>query len=230
MAAERVRAADRESALPRPPSRRVAAVVAALCVAVVVVSAWLATLPGAPGAQTPAVIWMNHPPQPVAAVFALVNPLLRPLPLLVLAVLLGGWVVLGAAGTARRLECGRAIGLALLVAEALSQVLKRVVDQPRPTAVIPGLDVHGYPHDPWGRAFPSAHTALTVAAVAALWPWMNRPQRVAGLAMAVLVPLNRIYIGAHWPIDVVGGAAVGLLAASVCWLVAASWPIRPAAR
>lgn len=97
-----------------------------------------------------------------------------------LAVLLGGWVVLGAAGTARRLECGRAIGLALLVAEAVSQVLKRVVDQPRPTAVIPGLDVHGYPHDPWGRAFPSAHTALTVAAVAALWPWMNRAQAGRG--------------------------------------------------
>ena len=122
----------------------------ALSVVVVVVSAWLATRPGAPAAQTGAVLWMNHPPQPVAAVFALVSPLLRPLPLLVLAVLLGGWVVLAAPGSTRRLECGRAIGLALLIAEVVAQALKRVVHQPRPTAVIPGLDVHGYPQDPWG--------------------------------------------------------------------------------
>ena len=41
---------------------------------------------------------------------------------------------------------------ALIVAELLAQTLERVVDRPRPTAVIPGLDVHGYPQDPWGRA------------------------------------------------------------------------------
>ena len=54
---------------------------------------------------------------------------------------------------------------------------------------------------------------------------MNRWQRAAGVAMAVLVPLNRVYIGAHWPVDLVGGAAIGLLAASVCWLVAGRWPV-----
>ncbi len=102
------------------------------------------------------------------------------------------------------------------------------MDQPRPTAIIPGLDVHGYPHDPWGRAYPSAHTAVVVGVVAALWPWMNRYQRAAGLALAVLVPLNRIYIGAHWPVDVVGGVAIGMLAASATWLVAVQWPIRAA--
>jgi membrane-associated phospholipid phosphatase len=228
MAAEGVPAKVPEGAGPQPPSRRAAVAVGAVSVAVVVVSAWLAARPGAAAAQTGAVVWFNHPPQPVAAVFALVNPLLRPLPLLVLAVLLGGWVVLGAPGRRQRLECGRAIGLALLIAELVAQILKRVVDQPRPTAVIPGLDVHGYPQDPWGHAYPSAHTALTVAAVSAVWPWMNRWQRAAGLAMAVLVPLNRVYIGAHWPIDIVGGAAIGLLAASVCWLVAGGWPVGQA--
>jgi membrane-associated phospholipid phosphatase len=55
---------------------------------------------------------------------------------------------------------------------------------------------------------------------------MSRTQRAAGLAIAVLVPLNRIYIGAHWPLDVVGGVAVGLLAAALTWLVAVRWPIR----
>ncbi len=196
-----------------------------LSVGVIVVSGWLAGRPGAHEAQTALVVWFNHPPQPLGALFALVNPLFRPVPLILLAVVLAGWVLIPATA-GRRLECLRALGGALVVAELLAQTLKRVVDQPRPTAVIPGLDVHGYPQDPWGRAFPSAHTALTVAAVAALWPWMSRAQRAVGLALAVLVPLNRIYIGAHWPLDIVGGAAVGLLAAALTWIVAARWPLE----
>ena len=196
-----------------------------LSVGVIVVSAWLAGRPGAHEAQTALVVWFNHPPQPLGALFALVNPLFRPVPLIVLAVVLAGWVLIPATA-GRRLECLRALAGALFVAELLAQTLKRVVDQPRPTAVIPGLDVHGYPPGPLGRAYPSAHTALTVAAVAALWPWMSRAQRAVGLALAVLVPLNRIYIGAHWPLDIVGGAAVGLLAAALTWLVAARWPLE----
>ena len=44
--------------------------------------------------------------------------------------------------------------------------------------------------------------------VAALWPWLTWPQRVVGVATAAAVALNRLYIGAHWPVDVVGGAAI----------------------
>jgi membrane-associated phospholipid phosphatase len=232
MAAPRASAEGQPAPLParatRLPAPRTSWVVVVLCLVTVVVSGGLAGRPGAHQAQTALVVWLNHPPQPLGALFALVNPLFRPIPLTVLVVVLAGWVLLSG-GPARRWECLRALAVSLIVAELLAQTLKRVVDQPRPTAVIPGLDVHGYPQDPWGRAYPSAHTAMTVAVVAALWPWMSRTQRAAGLAIAVLVPLNRIYIGAHWPLDVVGGVAVGLLAAALTWLVAVRWPIRSAA-
>jgi membrane-associated phospholipid phosphatase len=229
MAAPRASAEGQPAPLParatRLPAPRTSWVVVVLCLVTVVVSGGLAGRPGAHQAQTALVVRLNHPPQPLGALFALVNPLFRPIPLTVLVVMLAGWVLLSG-GPARRWECLRALAVSLIVAELLAQTLKRVVDQPRPTAVIPGLDVHGYPQDPWGRAYPSAHTAMTVASVAALWPWMSRTQRAAGLAIAVLVPLNRIYIGAHWPLDVVGGVAVGLLAAALTWLVAVRWPIR----
>jgi undecaprenyl-diphosphatase len=67
---------------------------------------------------------------------------------------------------------------------------------------------------------------MVAAAVAGLWPWMRWPQRIVGVAFTVLVACNRIYIGAHWPLDVLGGAAIGLLAGAIAWLVAARWPIR----
>jgi PAP2 superfamily len=154
---------------PRPPGLVASAVVGALALVVVAVSAWLATRPEAKTAQTDVVRWFNQPPQPFAAIFAAVNPLFRPVPLTVLAIVLAGWVLLAAGDLPQRLEVARALALSLLIAEVLAQVMKRIASQPRPTALIPGLDVHGYPQDPWGNAYPSAHTALVVAAVCALW-------------------------------------------------------------
>lgn len=198
----------------------------ALSVVVLAVSAWLAVKPGAQAAQTALVQWFNHPPQPVAAVFALVNPLLRPAPLLLVAGVLVGWVLVTAWRTSQRLEVARALVLAVLLSELLAQVLKRMAGQPRPLSVLPGLDTHGYPISPHGNAYPSAHTAVAVAMVSALWPWMSRPQRIVGAAFAVLIACNRMYIGAHWPVDVLGGAAIGLLCGSLIWLVATRWPVR----
>ena len=210
----------------RPPRPFVALVIGGLSVVVIAVTAWLAVKPGIETAQTGLVLWLNDPPQPFAAIFDVTNPLLRPVPLVVVSVLLVGWILLGAPGTAERLELIRALVIGLSLSELAAQVMKRLANQPRPLSVIPGLDTHGYPTDPHGNAYPSAHTALVVASVAALWPWMRWPQRVAGLTFAVLVACNRLYIGAHWPLDVVGGAAIGLLAGSITWLIAARWPIQ----
>ncbi|WP_180936495.1 phosphatase PAP2 family protein [Nocardioides ungokensis] len=198
-----------------------------LALVVIVVTAWLAVQPGAMTAQTDLVLWFNHPPQPFAAVFAAVNPLLRPAPLAVVTLVLAGSVVLTAHG-AQRLEVVRALFISLTLGELVAQVIKRVADQPRPLAVIPGLDTHAYPVSPHGNAYPSAHTALVVAAVSALWPWMHWPHRIVGLVFAVLVASNRVYIGAHWPIDVLGGAAIGLLCGALTWLLATRWPLRRA--
>ena len=204
-------------------------VIASLSLVVVALTWWLALLPGAEDAQAGFVKWVNDPPQPLHLVLAVTNSLLRPVPLTVVAVVLVGWIMATVQGAARW-EVLRAMALAVLISEVVTQVLKRVADQPRPTASIPGLDVHGYPKDPNGNAYPSAHTSVAVGLVTALWPWLNRPQRAVAVAVATLIALNRLYIGAHWPVDVVGGAAIGLLAGSLCWIVAARWPLtRPGA-
>jgi len=210
--------------LPRPilavATGTAALLVFALC-------AWLAVSPGAETAQTDLVRWFNDPPQPLAAVCALTNPLLRPVPLIALGLLFLGWVLVSSRNRADRLEIARGAAIAFAMAELLSQIGKHLANQPRPLAVLPGLDDHGYPVQPHGNAFPSAHTAVVVALVGALWPWMRWPQRAVAVALAVLVMLNRLYIAAHWPIDVIGGAALGTFAASICWLIAARWPLRP---
>ena len=211
---------------PKPPTPRQAIATAALAIFAITITAWLATMPRAEVAQTDLATWFNHPPQPIAALFAVVNPLFRPIPLIILGLLWIIWVLLTATQTSQRWELVRAAIVTLLIAEVAALIAKHAASQPRPLAVLPGMDDHGYPIQPHGNAYPSAHTAAVVGLVAGLWPWMRWPQRIVGLAAAVLVATNRLYIGAHWPIDVVGGAAIGLFAASVTWLIAAEWPIR----
>ena len=209
--------------VPRPVQALVTLGVAALVIAG---SAWLALSDSAEQAQTGLVRWFNDPPQPLAAVFAVVNPLFRPIPLALLSVAFLGWVLLTAGGASVRLEILRALAIGLGLAELMAQVMKHLANQPRPLAVLDGLNTHGYPVEPLGNAYPSAHTAWFVGAACALWPWTGWPQRIVGVAIAVLVACNRIYIGAHWPIDVVGGAAIGMFAGAVTWLVATRWPIH----
>jgi membrane-associated phospholipid phosphatase len=217
---------DQPAGVPSVPRPFPAVATLSVSAAGIAASAWLATAAGAERAQTGLVKWFNHPPQPVAAVFAVVNPLFRPIPLTVLSVAFIAWVLLTAGRASMRMAILRALVVGLVLAEAMAQVMKRLADQPRPLAVIDGLDTHGYPVEPHGNAYPSAHTALLVAAVCALWPWIRWPQRVVGVAVAVLVACNRIYIGAHWPVDVVGGFAIGMFAGAVTWLVATRWPIH----
>src|SRR4051794_34134463 len=79
------RRADRTVVRARLPGPAVALGVGAASAVAVVVSAWLAALPGAEQAQAATVVWFNHPPQPLAALLAVVNPLLQPVALAVLA-------------------------------------------------------------------------------------------------------------------------------------------------
>ena len=209
-------------------ARRVTALrtgIVAACV--LAASAFLAVQPRAEEWQQGIVEWMNDPPQPFAAVLAVVNPLLRPAPLAILTALLLYWTFLSARTREQQRQIVRVAVVAFVVAEVLVQVLKRLANQPRPSAVISGLDTHGYPREPFGHSFPSSHTAVAVALVAGLWPWMDLRRRVVGTTLAALVALNRVYIGAHWPLDVVGGAAAGIVAASVARIVEPAEPSPP---
>ncbi|MGD1003543.1 MAG: phosphatase PAP2 family protein [Minisyncoccia bacterium] len=73
-----------------------------------------------------------------------------------------------------------------------------------------------------GWSFPSAHAAWFFALALVIW-FANRKWGWWFFALAVLMGLARIYAGVHWPMDVVGGAAVGLLCAwFVHWLLRGS--------
>jgi undecaprenyl-diphosphatase len=69
-----------------------------------------------------------------------------------------------------------------------------------------------------GTSFPSSHTAVTLAVVIALVPFLARPLAAVAIAYAVLVGWSRVYLGVHYPLDVLAGAGIGIAVGGVVLL------------
>ena len=92
---------------------------------------------------------------------------------------------------------------------ALSKVVKRLVQRPRPAALLPGTRRRG--REAAGLGYLSGHAGVAVALGAAALPRLAPAGRALTLATVPVVGLTRIYVGAHLPLDVAGGAALGVV-------------------
>jgi membrane-associated phospholipid phosphatase len=140
-------------------------------------------------------------------------------------------VLFWAVGAARGRSRWRRLGLACLMATSLAgltvQGVKRVAGRPRPNVsgeYLQQLYGPGEPHPLYGpsnrsklHSFPSGHTA-TSTATGVTWIAANPLMAVPGIAYAATVGWSRMELRKHYPLDVAGGAAIGI----VCGLCFAS--------
>ena len=110
------------------------------------------------------------------------------------------------------------LAAATLLGTLLSQALKRSLHRPRPTSAIFGFEALA--ENPDRFSFPSGHTTAAFAAAVALAgaPFGLGP---AALVLALGIGLSRIYLGAHYPLDVAVGAALGGIAGGLARLLLA---------
>jgi undecaprenyl-diphosphatase len=111
---------------------------------------------------------------------------------------------------------------AVLGGQFLSTLLKLLFDRPRPD-LVPDAPHEFTASFPSGHALLSAVTYLTLGALLArVQPSRNARKYLLGLAiiLTVLIGISRVYLGVHWPTDVLAGWCVGSAWALLCWTVA----------
>ena len=138
------------------------------------------------------------------------------------------WIVLAVAMLFWRptRKAGVLAGCALLFSLLFTNLgLKLLLTRPRPYTVVEGLIPLLTSGDP--NSFPSGHTSAAFAA-GLVWArtlpkaWMRR----TAVIQAVLMGLSRLYVGVHYPSDVVSGAVVGTVCALLALWIGRLWQRR----
>lgn len=119
-------------------------------------------------------------------------------------------------------------GAALLVLASvgggavLSSLLKLGIDRPRPDLVAHLVEVST-------ASFPSGHATLAAVTYLTLGTLLSRVEArwsakiyvlTVAVALTFLIGISRIYLGVHWPTDVLAGWCVGSAWAMLCWRIA----------
>jgi len=113
------------------------------------------------------------------------------------------------------------VAAAVATGTILSHLMKAGFDRPRPDLVAHGQHVYTASF-PSGHSMVSAIVFLTLGALLA-GTLKKRTERtyvmVLAVLLALMVGLSRVYLGVHWPTDVLGGWAVGTGWALACWAI-----------
>lgn len=108
-------------------------------------------------------------------------------------------------------KTGSTMAVAMLIGYVITNLLlKNLVMRVRPYDAIAAIEPLVRASD-W--SFPSGHSTCSIAAGYAMYRGTPRYFGIPAIVIAVLICLSRLYVGVHYPTDVICGALVGLFAA-----------------
>ena len=110
--------------------------------------------------------------------------------------------------------------IALLFSDIFVFCLKHLINEPRPFVSLDNVNLLIHEHDPY--SFPSGHSASTLSVVTIFVLNMKELVKkhyllvdIALVIFAIIIPFSRMYVGVHYPFDVLSGVVIGILGALV---------------
>ena len=127
-------------------------------------------------------------------------------------------LVAAAAALLRRLRLAAALAIATLLKVSLEAVAKTFVQRRRPAETLSEVILRGQ-SAAHGLSFPSGHAMVIFAIATLVAPYLKSWWKVLPWALAAAVCLSRVYLGAHFPLDIAAGAGLGVFIGGVLNLV-----------
>ena len=109
-------------------------------------------------------------------------------------------------------KVGLMVGVSLLGSLVFNNmILKNIVARPRPYRLLETLTI--LIAEPGEYSFPSGHTSSSFAAGVVLYLMLPKKYGIPAMILAFLIGISRLYVGVHYPTDVLGGMVMGALLA-----------------
>lgn len=111
-------------------------------------------------------------------------------------------------------KIGIACVISLLVGTLITNVaLKNIVARTRPYEVVPGLQLLIEKQNDF--SFPSGHSSASFAVAMVLFKMVPKVWGIPAVVLAALIAFSRLYVGVHYPTDVIAGILIGIFSAWV---------------
>ncbi len=127
----------------------------------------------------------------------------------------------------RRWLLAASLAISGVTVYVLAKVIKEYVARGRPATIVEAV-VERETFSPGSLGYPSGHAAVAWAITIIVLAYVGRPWQIAAIVLAIVVPLVRMYVAAHLPLDLIGGAALGVTVASAVNLLFGVPTLAPA--